>query len=197
MSSYYTTEELSRIGLKSYGEKVLISRKASIYFPANISIGNNVRIDDFAILSAKQEIVIHSHIHIGAYALMLGGGGIIMEDFSGISHYACLLSESDDFSGESLMGPTIDPLYKPGIIRGKIILKKYCAVGLRSTVFPGITIGEGSVIGAHAIVTNDTDDWYIYAGSIARRLKPRSRNMLTFEDPFREAFEKSINKSRG
>lgn len=197
MSSYYTTEELSQIGLKSFGNKVLISRKASIYFPENISIGDNVRIDDFALLSAKKEIVLHNHIHIGAHTLMLGGGGIIIEDFSGISHYACLLSESDDFSGESLMGPTIDPFFKPNIIKGLIFMKKHSALGLRSTILPGITIGEGSVTGAHSIVTRDTDEWYIYLGSPARRIKPRSQKVMAYENSFREAFAQSIDKREG
>ena len=91
---------------------MLISRKASIHFPENLSIADNVRIDDFSILSAKGRIELHDHIHIGAHTLILGGGGIIIENFSGISHYSCLLSESDDYSGESLMGPTIDPAFR-------------------------------------------------------------------------------------
>lgn len=49
---FYTREELERIGFKSIGENVLISDKTSIYSPQNISIGNNVRIDDYCVLSA-------------------------------------------------------------------------------------------------------------------------------------------------
>ena len=100
------------LGLNTIGNKVLISRKASIYFPENLSIADNVRIDDFSILSAKGRIELHDHIHIAGHTLILGGGGIIIENLSGISHYSCLLSESDDYSGESLMGPTIDPAFR-------------------------------------------------------------------------------------
>ena len=49
---FYSREQLEKIGFKSLGENVLISDKTSIYFPKNISIGNNVRIDDFSVLSA-------------------------------------------------------------------------------------------------------------------------------------------------
>ena len=31
MNSFYSSEELKNLGLKSYGENVLISRKASLY----------------------------------------------------------------------------------------------------------------------------------------------------------------------
>lgn len=50
-TSFYTHDELAEIGFKSCGKNVLISRKASIYSPAKIEIGDNVRIDDFCILS--------------------------------------------------------------------------------------------------------------------------------------------------
>ena len=53
MNSFYSKEELKEIGFKKYGENVLISRKTSIYNPEKIIIGNNVRIDDFCILSRK------------------------------------------------------------------------------------------------------------------------------------------------
>lgn len=49
---FYSREQLEKIGFKSLGKNVLISDKSSIYSPENISIGNNVRIDDFCILSA-------------------------------------------------------------------------------------------------------------------------------------------------
>ncbi len=44
---FYDSSELSKLGLKSVGKNVLISDKCSIYNPSNISIGDNVRIDDF------------------------------------------------------------------------------------------------------------------------------------------------------
>ena len=51
MTSFYSPEELKLIPFQSIGENVLISRKASIYSPGSITIGSNVRVDDFCILS--------------------------------------------------------------------------------------------------------------------------------------------------
>lgn len=53
MNSFYTEAELKELGLKSFGKSVLLSKKVSIYGAKNISIGNNVRIDDFCILSGQ------------------------------------------------------------------------------------------------------------------------------------------------
>ena len=92
MNSFYTEEELTTLGLKSFGENVLISKKTSIYGASNISIGNNVRIDDFCILSG--EIDFGNHIHISAGVYLYGGNiGIEIQDFSGISSHFYLIED--------------------------------------------------------------------------------------------------------
>ena len=97
MNSFYTLEELQSIGFKQVGENVFISRKASFYDVENIHIGNNVRIDDFCILSGK--ITLGSFIHISAYCVLYGANGIELEDYSGLSARCTVYSASDDFSG--------------------------------------------------------------------------------------------------
>ena len=67
-NSFYTEAELERIGFASIGKNVLLSRKVSVYSASTISIGNNVRIDDFCILSGS--ISIGSFVHISAYVFM-------------------------------------------------------------------------------------------------------------------------------
>jgi len=52
MTSYYSEDELINLGFKSVGSKVLISRMSSIYGNSRIIIGNNIRIDDFCVISA-------------------------------------------------------------------------------------------------------------------------------------------------
>ena len=84
MNSFYSYEELQTIGFCSLGENVLISKKTSIYSAENISIGSNVRIDDFSILSGNILIGNNVHIAAGVY-LFAGKTGIELEDFVGIS----------------------------------------------------------------------------------------------------------------
>lgn len=190
-ASYYDSEELADIGFKSIGDGVLISKKASIYSPDKISIGNNVRIDDFCILSGGSGIVLHNHIHIGAFSGLFGGGGIEMEDFSGLSPYCVLLSESDDPSGLSMVSPVIPPEYKPTYQSGKILLKRHSGVGIRSTVLPRITLGEGSVVVAQSLANRNTEPWYLYYGVPARKLHARKQDILELEKKFLSIFNKS------
>jgi chloramphenicol O-acetyltransferase type B len=46
-------------------------------------------------------------------------------------------------------------------------------IGYGSTVMGGITIGEGSIIGAGSLVTKDVEPYSIYAGSPARKVRGR------------------------
>jgi galactoside O-acetyltransferase len=180
ITSFYNKEELSTLGLKQYGQNVLISRKSSIYSPEKISIGDNVRIDDFCILSGN--IIIGNYVHIAAYCGLYGKYGIEMQDYSGLSIRCTLLSASDDLSGNFLAGPTIES-HRTNVSGGKIILKKYAIIGINSIVFPNITINEGSIVGAMSLVNSDLDEWGIYFGIPAKRKKDRRKDLLKFVPP--------------
>ena len=39
--------------------------------------------------------------------------------------------------------------------KGKVVLKKNCKIGTHSTIMPGITIGENSIVGAHSFVNKN------------------------------------------
>ena len=65
LSSYYSRDELKKLGLKSFGKNIQISRNTKIYDPEKLSIKNNVRIDDFCILTGN--IVLGNYIHISPF----------------------------------------------------------------------------------------------------------------------------------
>ena len=176
-SSFYSEDELKEIGFKSYGSNLKISRFARFYSPQNISIGNNVRIDDFCILSGN--IKIGSNIHISSYAALYGAKGIVMEDFSGISPKSVIYSAMDDFSGEYLIGP-IHPKGTTNVTGGLVKIEKYVQVGSNTVVFPNLTIGEGSVIGACSLVRQSVGKWGIYFGVPVVKRKDRSKSLQEF-----------------
>lgn len=174
LTSFYTDEELSQIGFKSIGKDIKISRKASIYSPQNISIGDNVRIDDFCILSGK--ITLGSHIHLSAYVALYGAMGIVMEDYTGISPKSIVYSAMDDFSGEYLIGP-IHPDKTTNVTGGVVTIKRFVQVGSNVVVFPNLIIGEGVAVGACSLVTKSLPAWGIYVGIPVRKIKDRSKKM--------------------
>lgn len=174
-TSFYTEEELSSLGLSSYGRNVLISRFARLYSCDQICIGDNVRIDDFCILSGK--IKIGSNVHIAAYCALYGANGIEFMDNSGCSARTTIYSVMDDFSGDYLVGP-MQPKHLTNVSGGKVTIGEYAQLGANCVVFPNLTIGEGAVVGAMSLVKKDVPEWKICAGIPVKVIKDRKRNLL-------------------
>jgi galactoside O-acetyltransferase len=182
MADFYTAEELKELGLKSYGHNVLLSKKASLYGINNIEIGNNVRIDDFCILSGS--IKLGNNIHIAAYTLLGAGSyGIELEDFAGLSSRCAVYAQSDDYTGYSLANSTISEKYKK-VSGGKVLLKRHVIIGTGTTILPNVTIGEGSSVGAMSLVNKSLGEWGIYFGIPCRKINNRSKVLLEYEKAF-------------
>ena len=180
--SFYSEEELYSIGLKSFGKNVKISHKSSFYSPDKIEIGNNVRIDDFCVLSGK--IRIGDHVHINAFCVFSSGnGGIILNDFCNISSRVAIYAVSDDYSGEWMTSPLLPSDYT-NITSGEVVLERHCIIGTGSTVLPGCRLGIGCAVGAMSLVRKSLPEWGIYAGIPARLLRKRSRKIIDLEKAF-------------
>lgn len=181
-NSFYTKEELHDLGFCDIGDNVLISKKASIYNAGRISIGNNVRIDDFCILSGK--ITIRNYIHIAAYTALYGGeAGIYIDDYSNISSKNSIYAISDDYSGESMTNPMIPDKYKK-IWNEKVILEKHIIIGSGCVVLPGVVLREGSSFGAMTLINRSSEPWSINAGIPFRKIKDRKIELLKLEEQF-------------
>ncbi len=174
-------EEIQGLGLKHVGKDVRISKKASFYNPANISIGDFSRIDDFCIISAGNGgIEIGRYVHIGCYSSLIGQGRIIIEDYSGTSGKVSIYSSSDDSTGEFMCHPTI-PEDFTNVEHGPVTLKKHVVVGAGSVVLPNVVIEEGVFIGALSLINKNCEAFSIYGGIPAKRIKKRSTNLCKLE----------------
>jgi len=181
-NSFYNENELKKIGFKNFGENVFISEKASIYNPHKITIGNNVRIDDFCILSGK--IFIGNYIHVAAYTALYGAEkGIFIKDFSNISSKITIYAVSDDYTGTSMTNPLISDKFKK-IISKKVVIEKHVIIGSGCVVLPGVLLKEGSAFGAMTLINKNSESWSINAGIPFRKIKERSRNLLKLEAEF-------------
>ena len=179
MSSFYSEIELSKLGLKSYGQNVLISKKCSIYAPEKISVGNNVRIDDFCILSGR--VTLGNNVHISAYSALYGAEGIEFRDHSGCSARTTIYSAMDDFSGDYLIGP-MNPVGTTKVTGGKVTIGQFVQLGAHCLVFPNVMIHDGAVVGALSLVTKDIPEWSIYVGIPARKIRDRKKGLLNLLD---------------
>jgi galactoside O-acetyltransferase len=178
-NSFYTEEELKTLCFRNLGANVLISRKASIYSPETMSIGSNVRIDDFCILTGK--ITIGSFVHISAYVGLFGKLGIKIMDFANVSMRTTILSTNDDFTGEFMTGSPVLPDGYSKTTGGLVTLKKHANIGAGCLVFPNITIAEGTAVGSMSLINKSTDAWTIYYGIPCRPVRKRKTKILELE----------------
>lgn len=177
---FLTKEELEAIGFANIGNNVSISEKASIYNPKKIKIGSNVRIDDFCIISAGEYgIEIGNYVHIACYVSLIGNELIKINDFVGISSKTAVYSSSDDYSGEFLTGPTIPNKLKK-VDNRAVVFESHSIIGANCVILPGVSIGQGTAVGALSLVTKSLDSWSIYIGSPIKYIKPRKKEMLQF-----------------
>lgn len=180
MNSFYVRNELEQIGFKKFGSNVLISRKASIYGAENISIGNNVRIDDFCILSGKIEI--GSFIHISAYTgLFAGNAGIKIRDFVTISSRCAIYAISDDYSGEYMANPMVLDKYR-NVDEREVVFDRYSIVGTGTTILPGSIVGEGTAVGCMSLVKDKLTSYGIFAGVPCKRIGDRKNDFLKYKE---------------
>lgn len=183
-STYYTENDLKDFGFKSLGKNVRISSDARIYGAKNIEIGDNVRIDDFAILSASTGyIYIKNNVFIARGCHLSGSLGIIMHDFTTLAGNTIIYSASDDYSGKYLAGQAIPPKYT-SYVGGLVEIGKHVIVGCNCTILGKCHIMEGCSVGSMSLVKSDTLDWGVYAGVPVQRIKERSRDLLDLEQEY-------------
>lgn len=60
---------------------------------------------------------------------------------------------------------------------GDVIIGDRVWIGYRATILPGISIGEGAVVAAGAIVTKNVEPFTIVAGVPARKIGQRTRDL--------------------
>jgi putative colanic acid biosynthesis acetyltransferase WcaF len=137
---------LRRTLLRLFGAR--IGREVHIYPSVKIAVPWNLEIGDFSA--------------VGAHAIIYSLGPIKIGPRTTISQFAHLCAGSHDYRSS-----TFD-LLKPPIAIGSDAW--ICASAF---IGPGVSIGDGAIVGACAVVTRDVEPATIMAGNPARMLRTR------------------------
>lgn len=162
---------------KSIGEDVFISEDSLIKRPHLCQIGSHNAIDNGVTIST--ELIMGDYIHIAPFVVVIGGeeSKLILEDFSFIASGTKIVCGSEDYTGTGLVGPTIPKEYRV-IKHTTVKFKKFAGCGVNCTIMPGVTLSEGSILGANSLLTKDTEPWTIYVGSPAKPIKVREKETI-------------------
>lgn len=146
----------------SFGEDVFIGKRCVVsawHRNQNepnpiLKIGNGTMVGDDCHLTASHNIIIEENVLFGKKVTV-----------------------TDNFHGsicrdEMLNNPMNRPLYS----KGGICIKRNVWIGDKATILPGVTIGEGSIIGANSVVTKDVPRMCVAVGNPARIIKDFSKD---------------------
>jgi len=138
--------------LKSHGSNIRGMWQALIDGYESIVIGNNFFAAEGLYLSSTKGILIGNNVTFGPEVMLIGGNH--KTDIPGL-----LINQIH--SGDKL---------------DEIIIQDDVWVGARAIILSGVTVGEGSIIGAGSIVTKNIPYYYICAGNPCKPIKPRFNN---------------------
>ena len=127
------------------GKGSKIRMNVEILYPWNIKIGDNCL--------------------IGKYCILDGRYGIVIEDNVNMSDYSAIWTMQHDVN---------DTDFGCSGKCGKVTIKKRSWLCFRSVILPKVTIGEGVVLATAAVAVKNCDDFGIYTGIPAKRIKDRN-----------------------
>jgi putative colanic acid biosynthesis acetyltransferase WcaF len=135
-----------RLILRCFGAKV--GKKVNVYPSAKIWLPSNLIIDDFSTLGPNVNIYNQATITLGKHII--------------VSQGAYLCASSHDYN---------DILHS--LLLCPIKIKDNVWLCTESFVGPNVTVKQGAVLGAKAVLMKDSSPWCVYAGNPAKLIKKR------------------------
>ena len=159
--------------LKGVGEDVRVNDLAHIARPELVELGSHIAIDMWTYISTQ--LTLGDYIHIAPHVSIIGGApaSLVMGDFTNIGSGSKIVCATDDFT-QGLISPVVPIEYRT-VINKPVVFERFATLGVNCTVLPGVTLAEGTIVGANSVVTRDTEPWIIYDGSPAKPIKPRDK----------------------
>jgi acetyltransferase-like isoleucine patch superfamily enzyme len=163
--------DLLKAALRHCGHGVRIYHGCRLTPPDRISVGDFSQIDEGVRIFGGEQVVIGRHVHLAFDSTISGGGTCEVGDFAGISAGVRIITGTEEVQG-GLTNPTIPAAFRK-VSRSRVRIGAHALLFTQVVVLPGVTIGEGAVVGAGGIVHRDLKPWRIYAGNPLVCIGPR------------------------
>jgi galactoside O-acetyltransferase len=161
----------------SVGEDVILYPHIVFIQPENIHLGSRTVVSEFCHIYGGRGVVIGNFVHISPFSSIAGSGALIIEDFSGLSAGARVVTGTALFDGEGLVNHTV-PRELGAVSRSYVHIGKHVNIGTNAIIHPGVTIGEGAIIGSNSLVTKDVEPWTVCVGSPCKAVRSRPKKRI-------------------
>jgi acetyltransferase-like isoleucine patch superfamily enzyme len=150
---------------------IMIRGKKLIKVGSGFTTGYNCRIDAYTETNSKRVINIGKNVQINDYVHIGAVESIEIEDNVLIASKVFITDHNHgNYSGENQDSPESIPHDRPFYSK-PVKIKKNVWLGEFVSVLSGVTIGEGSIIGAMSVVNKDIPPFTIAVGSPAKVIK--------------------------
>jgi lipopolysaccharide O-acetyltransferase len=159
---FYPTARLVRL-------PIYVRGKSAINFGNGLTTGVNVRLDAFQYIAGRpvlrigRNVQINDSVHISAIKQVVIGDDVLIASRVFISDHNHGNYQGRDF----LSTPDIPPAKRPLSSR-PVCIGNNVWLGEQVCILPGVSIGDGSIIGANSVVTHDVPPNSIAVGNPAR-----------------------------
>lgn len=185
-----------KIVLKKVGKKFFVGKHVKFKCGKRISFGHSATINDYCFINglSKGGIVVGDNFSLGRSSI-IDCTGVISElgeslkigNNVGISpHFTLFVRGSVSIGDDVIVGPNVTiiaenhrfddlnvPIRIQGAKRTGINIGNNVWIGASATILDGVTIGNGSIIAAGAVVTKDVEPFSIVGGVPAKLIKQR------------------------
>lgn len=159
--------------LKYCGKDVKIYDLAKICNPQWAEIDDKCMIFDYAFIDARGGLKVGKCSIFAWHCLIEGGGKIEIGDRVLIGPGAKILCSPYNHQGVYVSQALPDEAFSINTESIKIENDAYICAG--AVVLPGVTIGEGAVVGANSVVNRNLKPWTIYNGNPIKKVGERDR----------------------
>jgi acetyltransferase-like isoleucine patch superfamily enzyme len=167
ISPFYSRDELLASGFSSVGEPVWVSRQASLVGVSG-SLGKQVHIGDFCVLSGRLEI--GDHARIAEFCLLNGEAGLLsLGAWSIVEERVSIFTRCDDVQASAL-GGVLAPQEMQKSISGDVSVGRAALVGALSVLMPGLSIGDAAALGPNCLVSESVAPGAIVLNGSARNI---------------------------
>lgn len=169
---------LIKLQFRSYGQETDFGKCVLFKGRNFISIGSNCFIDDFSVITAwpdyrgqhlSPSLSIGNDCHIGAYNHITAIKNIMIGDGVLTGKWVTITDNSHGLLIPEQMH--IPPAFRPLHSKGEVIIEKNVWICDKVTITAGVSIGEGCVIAANAVVTKSVPPYSLVAGNPAKVIK--------------------------
>ena len=175
-----------RQSLKFCGEGVRLYPLCKMIRARKAELDNNCQLMDFVFIDAGNSLKIGKYSTLTWYCLIEGGANTYIGDRVFLGPGSKILTSTYKLNGYYSIEHI--PEECRGTDYGDITIKDDAYIGANCTILPGVTIGEGAVVGANALVNKDLEPWGIYVGSPCKKIGEREK-----PTPERQEIIKEIN----